>query len=106
MTSLHKEICSFLLESVEKSLEDTEIIKTLTQKSQQLLNRLLQFKQQHQDGNYGKISQNSINKLFLIDFNNFQQNKVDMKTLEAAKLPANVDRFLYNFAAAEGLTKL
>lgn len=31
---------------------------------------------------------------------------VDMKTLEAAKLPPKVDQFLYGLAAAEGMTKL
>jgi len=82
MTSLHKDICSFILQTAENG-SDQDLIKGLTLKTNQLLSKLEQCKQQHPDGLY-----------------------VDMKTLENAKLPANVDRFLYHLAIAEGQTKI
>jgi hypothetical protein len=52
-------------------------------KTKELLGKLEQLKVEHEDGTY-----------------------IDYKTLQNTKLPANMDRFLYSVATAEGMTKL
>lgn len=53
MTSLHQDICVFVLQAAENG-SDQDIIKGLTLKTQQLISKLEQCKQQHSDGVYGK----------------------------------------------------
>ena len=53
-------------------------------KTKELLGKIEQLKTEHEDGN----------------------SYVDLQTLENTKLPANMDRFLYAVAAAEGMTKI
>jgi hypothetical protein len=44
-------------------------------------------------------------EIYIVFFLFFSFRVVDMKSLQSAKLPVNVDRFLFELAAAEGLTK-
>jgi len=85
MTNVHKDICDFLVESCDDpDVNDQEIIKGLSVKTKELLSKLERLKVEHEDGG----------------------TYIDYKTLQNTKLPANMDRFLYAVAIAEGMTKL
>jgi len=83
MTSIHKDVCEFMLKSVEAgNISDQEVIKGLAFKIKDLLSKIETLKSSHEDGSY-----------------------VDWKTLQNTKLPPNVDHFLYSIATAEGMTR-
>jgi len=86
MTSIHKDVCDFLMEVAEDpNKNDQELIKGLTLKTKDLLSKLETLKvKDESDGN----------------------SYIDYKTLQSRKLPANMDRFLYAVATAEGMTKI
>jgi len=84
LTSIHKDIAEFLVTSAEDpNVSDQEIIKGLAVKTKDLLSKLERLKTENEDGTY-----------------------IDYNTLKNTKLPANMDRFLYAVATAEGMTKL
>jgi len=85
MTRIHKDICELLITgSEDESLSDTDFIKGLTVKVKELLAKLDSLRVDHESSS----------------------SYVDLKTLEGMKLPANVDKFLFAVATAEGMTKM
>jgi len=85
MTRIHKDIYDYLIaNSEDQEKSDAEFIKGLTMKTKELLTKLESLKTQHEDG----------------------KAYIDWKSLESVKLPANVDKFLYAVATAEGMTKM
>jgi len=84
LTPVHKDIAEFLVTSAENpEVSDQEIIKGLAVKTKDLLSKLERLKTENEDGTY-----------------------IDYNTLKNTKLPANMDRFLYAVATAEGMTKI
>eukprot|EP01117_Protostelium_nocturnum_P009415 TRINITY_DN3358_c0_g1_i1.p1 TRINITY_DN3358_c0_g1~~TRINITY_DN3358_c0_g1_i1.p1 ORF type:complete len:355 (-),score=111.44 TRINITY_DN3358_c0_g1_i1:39-1103(-) len=85
MSVIHKGICDFLVASGENSeLADTDVIRGTALKVKDLLQKLEQLKVENENG----------------------ESYVDLKTLQNTKLPANVDRFLFAVATAEGMTAM
>jgi len=81
LAKFHKELITGFLKS---SAEDTDqnMIKAMAVKTKELLANLETFKVDHSDGKY-----------------------VTLEDLQRLKLPANMDRFLFNVASAEGMGK-
>jgi len=85
MTSIHKDICDFLLGVVEDpNSNDQELIRGLTVKTKDLISKLETLKIKDEDGN----------------------SYVDYQTLQNRKLPTSMVNFLYSIATAEGMTKI
>jgi len=80
LAKFHKELITGFLKSAAEET-DQAIIKTIALKTKDLLGNLETFKGDHPDGKY-----------------------VTMDDLHGMKLPANMDRFLFNVALAEGWT--
>jgi len=81
--SFHKEIATYLVESSDNpDISDQEVIKELAGRTKDLLNKLESLKVKDSDGNS------------YITFEALQQRKL-----------GRLDRFLFNVASAEGMTK-
>jgi len=80
--SLHKDIANFLVDATENDASEQEIIKGLAQKTKDLLTKLDSLKVEDEEGNS------------YITYECLQQRKL-----------GRLDRFLFNVAAAEGMTK-
>jgi len=81
MTKLHKEIAQQFMESAENDNEQT-VIKTIASKTKELTGNVASLKTEHEDGVY-----------------------LTSEDLQQKKLPANMERFLFNVARAEKMTK-
>jgi len=86
MTSIHRDICEFLVNSTEDTnIGDQEVIKGLAIKTKELLNKLESLKVKGEEGD---------------------SSYLDIKTLENLKLNPKMERFLLAVAIAEGMTKI
>lgn len=82
MSSFHKDLALFLAAAAEdESLTDKTIIKQLTEKATDLLDRLEQLKGSEEEGGV-----------------------VSFESLSQRKMPAGMAQFLFAVASAEGLT--
>jgi len=91
MTTIHKDICDFLMSQIEDEDQDEpstdqDIIKGLAMKTKELIGKLETLKTEHADGD--------------------GESYIELKGLENAKLPPKLERFLYSVANAEGMTKM
>jgi len=79
LAKFHKELITGFLKSASEDT-DQNVIKNMALKTKELLANLETFKVEHSDGKY-----------------------VTLEDLQKLKLPANMDRFLFNVALAEGM---
>jgi len=82
LTKFHKTTAEGFLKLCEDEKEEQKVIKGIYAKTQELLDNLESLKTPHEDGSY-----------------------ITLEDLQKKKLPANADKFLFNVALAEGLTK-
>jgi len=82
LTKFHKTTSEGFLKLCEDEKEEQKVIKGIYTKTQELLDNLESLKTPHDDGNY-----------------------ITLEELQKKKLPANADKFLFNVALAEGLTR-
>ncbi len=83
MTSIHKDVCTYLLASAENAeLSQEDLIKGLVVKTKELLAKLESLKTQNEKG----------------------ESYIEIGTLEGS-VPPKMIKFLYGVAAAEGMTK-
>lgn len=80
LTRFHKQTADFFMKV--SSSDNQDIIKSVALKTTDLLKNLSSLKTEHDDGTY-----------------------ITLEELSERKLPPNTDRFLYNVALSEGMTK-
>eukprot|EP01090_Pellita_catalonica_P021434 TRINITY_DN8017_c0_g1_i1.p1 TRINITY_DN8017_c0_g1~~TRINITY_DN8017_c0_g1_i1.p1 ORF type:complete len:367 (+),score=52.15 TRINITY_DN8017_c0_g1_i1:47-1102(+) len=84
MGAFHKELATYLVGASDKAdVTDQALIKGLALKTKDLLVKLTQLKVKAEDGNA----------------------YITLQSLQQRKLPPHMDRFLFNIANAEGLTR-